>query len=228
MTQLTVRALLIDDDEGDYQITSRHLKRVAVCNYEINWVSTYQDALEALQANEHDICLMDHHLGPKTGLQLIKTIKSVSEVASIPPVILLTGQGSLDVDRQAMDMGVMDYLLKEELTPDLLERAIRYAINRKTVEQRLYRSNQELARFASIASHDLQEPLRKVQSFGSLLVKESEGTLSEAGQDYVQRMMSATERMQSLIEAILSYSRVHSQAIPFESVDLNKVAPKCN
>jgi two-component system sensor kinase FixL len=87
----------------------------------------------------------------------------------------------------------------------------------------LERSNRELQDFAYISSHDLQEPLRKIQAFGSRVVGMEKGKLSEKGEDYLGRMLNAAQRMQALINALLSYSRVSTKANPFQQVDLNKI-----
>lgn len=87
----------------------------------------------------------------------------------------------------------------------------------------LERSNAELQDFASIASHDLQEPLRKVLAFGEHLREHCEGKLDELGLDFLSRMQNAAKRMSVLIEALLAYSRVASRAQPMEPVDLLSV-----
>ena len=87
--------------------------------------------------------------------------------------------------------------------------------------QRLEQSNRELEGFAMVASHDLQEPLRKIEVFGGRL-KESLGpSLNQDDQDYLDRMEKAIQRMQAMIEGLLSLSRVSSSGRPFKAVDLN-------
>lgn len=88
----------------------------------------------------------------------------------------------------------------------------------------LARSNADLEQFASVASHDLQEPLRKVQAFGERLQGRYAAKLDEQGQDYLTRMRGATARMQDLIHDLLSFSRVATQGQPFVRIDLNQVA----
>ena len=95
------------------------------------------------------------------------------------------------------------------------------ALARKTAE--LARSNAELEQFAYIASHDLQEPLRKVRAFGDRLEAKYGDLLDERGRDYLDRMRNAAHRMRHLINALLSYSRVTTRARPYEPVDLNTV-----
>jgi signal transduction histidine kinase len=88
---------------------------------------------------------------------------------------------------------------------------------------RLEQSNRELQDFASVASHDLQEPLRKVQAFGDRLLTECGAAMGEQGQDYLDRMLKATQRMQSLIRDLLTFSRIGSKGRSFSPVDLAQV-----
>jgi len=88
----------------------------------------------------------------------------------------------------------------------------------------LERSNKELEQFAYVASHDLQEPLRKIRTFGDRLQTSCRDKLDEAGDDCVRRMRNAAERMQSLIDGLLSLSRVTTQGQRFVPVDLEKIA----
>lgn len=90
--------------------------------------------------------------------------------------------------------------------------------------RRLEQSNRELEDFAHVASHDLQEPLRKIQAFGDLLKSRHAAALDEQGRDYVDRMQSAARRMQTLINDLLSFSRVTTRAQPFVPVDLGQIA----
>lgn len=87
----------------------------------------------------------------------------------------------------------------------------------------LERSNRELQDFAYVASHDLQEPLRKIQVFGERLQTKYRDTLDETAQDYLTRMEDAASRMKKLIQDLLAFSRVTTHAKPFTPVDLNEV-----
>lgn len=88
----------------------------------------------------------------------------------------------------------------------------------------LERSNRELQDFAFVASHDLQEPLRKIQAFGDRLKSKYGQGLSEEGRDYLERMQAAAKRMHTLINDLLTFSRVTSKAQPFVPVDLGRIA----
>ena len=100
----------------------------------------------------------------------------------------------------------------------------RKAVKKKLAEniEQLERSNRELQEFAFMASHDLQEPLRKIRTFGDLLVAKYGSAVNETGIDYIERMQKASTRMQRLIDSLLSYSRVSTKAGLFSKVDLNK------
>ncbi len=108
-----------------------------------------------------------------------------------------------------------------------LNQALEERVEARTVE--LARTNHELAvrnrelqDFAYVASHDLQEPLRKVQSFADLLVANHAPTLGEEGQHFVERIQAATERMSRLIKDLLAFSRVATEQRPTLRVDLNE------
>ena len=89
---------------------------------------------------------------------------------------------------------------------------------------RLERSNRELETFASVASHDLQEPLRKIRAFGDRLVTKHGAELAPGARDDLDRMCGAAARMQELIENLLAFSRVTTKAKPFTLVALGPVA----
>ena len=89
---------------------------------------------------------------------------------------------------------------------------------------KLERSNRELQDFAYVASHDLQEPLRKVQAFGDRLNRKYAESLADEARDYIKRMRDASGRMQVLINDLLTFSRITTKAQPFAPVDLKRVA----
>lgn len=93
----------------------------------------------------------------------------------------------------------------------------------KVFAAKLEASNRELQDFASVASHDLQEPLRKIQAFGDRLKTKYGDALGDGGRDYLERMQNAAGRMQTLINDLLTFSRVTTKAQPFVAVELGEV-----
>jgi len=87
----------------------------------------------------------------------------------------------------------------------------------------LEKMNKELESFAYISSHDLQEPLRKIQTFATRIMEKEFGNLSDSGKDHFIRMQSSAQKMQTLIEDLLAYSRINTSQRVFETTDLNKI-----
>jgi PAS domain S-box-containing protein len=114
-----------------------------------------------------------------------------------------------------------------KVTRDLTERKeAEEALKQNSLElekknRELDAMNQELASFAYVSSHDLQEPLRKIQTFATRIVETEEQALSAKAKDYFGRMQNAALRMQKLIEDLLTYSRTNTSEKKFEEVNLN-------
>ncbi|CDN14934.1 Phytochrome, two-component sensor histidine kinase [Richelia intracellularis] len=95
--------------------------------------------------------------------------------------------------------------------------------NETLQRQELARSNEDLQQFAFVASHDLQEPLRKIKTFGDRFKITCNDALTPQGKDYLARMQNAASRMQTLIEDLLTLSRVTSRGEPFILVNLKHI-----
>ncbi|MFL5748936.1 MAG: PAS domain S-box protein [Niastella sp.] len=109
-------------------------------------------------------------------------------------------------------------LTKQKLTEDQLKM---YAEQLEQKNRELERSNSELSSFSYVASHDLQEPLRKIQAFGNLIQARDVASLSDTSKDYFNRMVKAAVRMQNLIDSLLEFSRTTTARKNFELTDLN-------
>lgn len=128
-----IKVLLVEDDEDDYLLARMIFSEVEGGSFELHWARTYESALEAMETIQPAVCLVDYRLGKHTGLDLIR--ECASSRCKVP-MIVLTGHGDRMVDVEAMKAGAMDYLVKGQITPHLLERSIRYAIERyKTVSK---------------------------------------------------------------------------------------------
>jgi len=123
----TIRVLLVDDDQGDFEMTRAMLSQAEHGSFKLEWVSTFEEAVDAFRAGKHEVFLLDYFLEDRTGLDLLK---EASKCGLDAPVIMLTGRGSRSVDMEAMAAGAADYLVKGRIDPEVLERAIRYALER--------------------------------------------------------------------------------------------------
>lgn len=134
MNNSIIKVLLVDDDEDDYILTHDWFREFQVAGCELEWMATYEVARNAMVNNQHDVYLVDYRLGPHNGLELLREAVALG---CSSPIILLTGQGDREIDLKAMQAGAADYLEKSQLTPLLLERSIRYALERKRAEQKI-------------------------------------------------------------------------------------------
>ncbi|MEQ8709445.1 MAG: diguanylate cyclase [Rhodospirillales bacterium] len=130
-----IRVLMLDDNEDDYRITRKQLAEIRRERYELDWTSDNDDALTAMANNSYDVYIIDYLLGPKTGLDVLR---EAIDKGCVKPVIILTGVEDWVVDNNVMEAGAADYLVKGEITPEVLERSIRYSIQQARMAQRLY------------------------------------------------------------------------------------------
>jgi len=142
MTNQAIRVLLIDDDEEDYILTRELFSLVRTGRYILDWAPSYEEGLRLAELREHDVCLVDFSLGEHSGVDLIRKVR---EGRLTTPMILLTGQGSHDLDIASMYAGATDYLVKDETSPARLERTLRYAVQ-LNLERR--RAEAELGAYA--------------------------------------------------------------------------------
>lgn len=126
----TIRVLLIEDDEDDYMLTRALVSARENANIKLDWVDSYERALTTIEANIHDVYLVDYRLGHYTGIDLIQ---EAFQKGCRAPMILLTGQDDLTVDQSALELGAADYLVKGRIDAQLLGRSIRYALRQASV-----------------------------------------------------------------------------------------------
>ena len=131
----TLDVLLVEDDEDDYLITKALLDKAQTIDCTLDWVASYEEGHAAMLRDAYDAYLVDYRLGARTGLDLLEDVNEQGGVQG--PIILLTGQGDLEVDLQAMEAGAADYLSKDQIDAPLLERSLRYAVEREAAERRI-------------------------------------------------------------------------------------------
>ena len=133
--------LLVDDDPDDHVIVRDLLSEIEGLEVNLDWESSYEAGLEAIEREQHQVYLLDYRLGQRDGLELLKqAIKNGCKA----PMILLTGQGERAVDIEAMNAGADDYLLKDRVDSTTLERSIRYALERRRLLMEIEQREREL------------------------------------------------------------------------------------
>ena len=143
-TAETLKVLLIEDDEDDFFIAREMFSEFRGQKVQLDWVKNFSAGLDAMARNQHDICLVDYRLGAQNGVELLR---AALDRGCRAPVILLTGQGEHEIDLEAMKAGAADYLVKGRLDASLLERSIRYAIERRRAADSAASEQARLAAF---------------------------------------------------------------------------------
>jgi signal transduction histidine kinase len=145
--------------------------------------------------------------------------------------ILVAAALSLGMVAAAAVLALRELRASREITRLLQQSQIELEgrVRERTVDlsrsnEALARSNRELEQFASVASHDLQEPLRKIQAFGDRLQSKFAAALGEQGRDYIDRMLYSSARMRALINDLLTFSRIDTRGQKFVPCDLSAIA----
>jgi two-component system, cell cycle sensor histidine kinase and response regulator CckA len=224
MTTSSIRLLLVEDDEEDFLLTGKLLHASERTSFKVDWINNFDAALEALKT-PYDVCLVDYRLGAESGLIFIE--RAIAQ-GFRGPLILLTGRGDHDVDLRAMKAGAADYLVKDELSAQLLERVVRHSMERKEAEQALVRSEAQLRQaqkmdaigsLAAGIAHDFNNLLSIVLSYSELAADSLvEGDPLRAD---LMQISEAGIRAAALTRQLLAFS--HQQILQPKILDLNEV-----
>lgn len=237
------KVLIVDDNAVNLDLLFEYLDKNG---FEVFVAEDGASAIEQFQYAKPDIVLLDVMMPEMDGFETCRRLKENPDTIDIP-VIFMTALSDTKSKIKGFEVGAVDFVTKpfqyEELlvrvTTHLTLRSLQKELEarntyleqeiarRKRIEaklriyaSKLEQSNRELEEFAYVASHDLQEPLRKVQTFGDRLETKYGEQLGDHGRDYLARMRGATSRMQALIDGLLTYAQVTTKAQPFEQVDL--------
>ena len=117
------------------------VSQIAGAKIRLDWVSSYEEGMDALRDQEHDVYLVDYYLEDQDGLELVREARAMGV---LKPMIMLTGRGSHAVDVEAMKAGASDYLVKGKVDHYVLERSIRYSLQRQQADAALRDSESRL------------------------------------------------------------------------------------
>jgi signal transduction histidine kinase len=222
------RVLLVEDDEDDYLLTRALLNDIEGRPFDLEWAGTFAAGLDAMPANRHDVYLLDYRLDGRTGLELLR---AAIAAGCRGPAILLTGRDDRAVDVAAMQAGAADFLIKGQLNALLLERSIRYALERHRTAAALRRAHDELEarvaarttelsranalladadrrkdEFLALLAHELRNPLAPI--LNSLEILRLAGADPEARERARAMVERQVRHLARLVDDLLDISRI--------------------
>ena len=214
------KVLLIEDSSGDARLIEEMLGRSRTDDFTVSRVETLEQGVEALRAQDFDVLLLDLGLPGSWGLETLEHLRSSG--ARVPALVVMSGLTDEAVALQAIQSGAQDYLVKGQVTPDLLSRAIRYAMGRRHAEDALQARTEELvvardraqvanrakSAFLAAMSHDLRTPLNGVLGFAQLL--QWDAGLSERQRASVGAIRQSGEHLLTLINDILDLAKIEA------------------
>ncbi|MCC9599534.1 response regulator [Stieleria sp. JC731] len=213
------KILMIDDNPADANIVKRLLSSIEGSPYEFIHVENGEIGLAKLEESEVDCVVLDYQLGSASGIEILTQIR---RRGIDTPVIAMTGEGSESVAVATLKSGAQDYLVKGQVSADTLHRSIVSATRTVSFERKLVEQREELLAFTGTVSHDLRTPLRHICQYMELLCAELPES-NENCQFYSNAIKNAGQRMMTLIDNLLEYTKVGRSEKPLEKVDLNAV-----
>ncbi len=245
MTNHGVKILLVDDKKENLLSL-----QVILANqgYEFVEANSGKEALRILlRDQDFAIILMDVQMPIMDGFETAELIRQSDKLKHVPIIFLTANMNSSEYIFKGYQAGAVDYMIKP-LSPEILkakvivfadlyrknhelsakEEALKAAnkeleLQNHEIEKQandLRIANKELESFTYISSHDLQEPLRKIQTFSTFLLENEKSNLTEKGQQYFERMRQAADRMRQLIESLLAFSHTNATDRHFEETHL--------
>ncbi|HZY82230.1 MAG TPA: ATP-binding protein [Cyclobacteriaceae bacterium] len=229
-------SILIVDDNSDMR---KHIRSLLEKEFNVFTAPNGLEALRVIREEDPDLVISDVMMPVMDGIQLLKTVKSDPATSNVP-VILLTARAGEESRIDGYDTGADDYLVKPFAANELLsrikaqlkitkkrevrERELEQKVAERTGELKqknteLEETNKELESFNYVASHDLQEPLRKIQTFTHMIANDA--NKEEAVKKYLAKIQTSAQRMSELINSILVYARLPQSTEDFELTDLN-------
>jgi signal transduction histidine kinase len=163
-----INVLLVDDDEDDYILTKSNIEEIPNKRYSLEWASSYSEGLKLILNKQFDVYLIDYRLGAHTGLELIR---EAMNAGCTSPLILLTGQGDREIDEEAMKAGASDYLVKGNMNPVQLERAVRYSLEHAIHLEKIRILNLDLEKRVQERTAELAEVIKKLEITNDILKK---------------------------------------------------------
>jgi signal transduction histidine kinase len=213
-----VRVLLIEDDPVYVRFLQETFREIPENPFSLLYADRLSSGLEILKKEKADLVLLDLMLPDS---QMLETLRLVVEHFPQMPIVVLTTLQDEQTGISAVQMGAQDYLYKGEMSSALLSRSLRYARERKQVEESLKQANRNLHLMNSITRHDLLNQLTVIIGYLNLMTEDES---CRTCQGYLGRMVKASEAIQRQIEFTREYQNIGARSIQWQ--DLQEAVKK--
>ena len=212
--------LVVDDNPDDREVIARNLYAMD------GFALPFLEAVDGKSCIAHiasgqqiDCVTLDYSLPGADGLAVLKEILEIKPMIA---VVMVTGNGDEHIAVEAMKIGAQEYLPKEKINPDSLQRAITNATERASMRKKIQEQQDELTIFANVLVHDLRAPLQSVTNAIEMLKEDLPPKVAIEHHRVLSFIAQGAERMDRLIMSLKSYTEQSSAHPVFEAVDLNE------
>lgn len=207
LSQKICEVLLVEDNEDHAELIVQLMRRQGAEGFTLKHVSTLAAAREVLGASEKEthVVLLDLSLPDS---ELTDTLDTLSTEHPNLPIVVLTSLNDIEFASESVQRGAQDFLVKSELTGDLLVRSLTYAIERKRYAVALEESNAELRRFASTVAHEIRSPMSVIHSCLEIVSRRHKEDFSESTATIVGNTLERVVTVSELIDDLLRFARV--------------------
>lgn len=218
--------LIVDDRKENLLATEKVLKNLDADIFKAN---SGNEALSLMLRHKFAVVLLDVQMPEMDGFEVAMLMQDHESMRYIPIIFVTAISKEEKYASQAAEIGAVDYIFKP-INPDILRSKVKVYLDIYVQREQILRlnavlrqSNEELERFAYICSHDMQEPVRMMNSYGGLLEKNAVTQLDDKGKHYLRFIISNAQRMQKMIQDILTFSRIGREDVKMEKVDCNVI-----
>ncbi len=218
--------LIVDDRKENLLATERILKHLDAGIFK---AASGNEALSLMLRYKFALVLLDVQMPEMDGFETAKLMQEHEGMLNTPIIFVTAISKEEKYATQAAEIGAVDYIFKP-INPEILKSKVKVYLDIYVQREQILKlnavlrqSNEELERFAYICSHDMQEPVRMMNSYAELLAHKYAAVLDEKGTKYLNFITSNARHMQKMISDILAFSRIGREAPQLENVDCNKL-----
>lgn len=218
-------SILVVDDRPENLLATRALLKPL--GAEIRTADSGEKALEAVLVQDFALVLLDVQMPGMDGFETARLMKSRPAMSSVPIIFVTALYKEDHFATEAAEIGAVDYIFKP-INPEILKSKVKVYLDLYNQRQEilalnavLRQSNEELERFAYVCSHDMQEPVRMMNTYAGFLAEDAGSHLDEAARTHIAYIQDNARRLQKMIRDILAFSRIGREEVRVEPVDCN-------